>query len=111
MIEMLVGLFSLAVTIGCSMDIGYTKGTMDGRKDTIHQLFSGERDFKQYLSFRRTGGHDAELLQKLINCLRNDYGLVAEWDGLRKLWTIEVPHEGCDGFIREVSTDDAAEVE
>lgn len=94
MIEMFIGLFSLAVIIGCSMHIGYTQGTMDGRKDTIQQLFSGEADFKQYLTYRKTGGHDAEVLQKLINCLRNDYGMVAEWDGLRKFWTIEVDHEG-----------------
>lgn len=94
MVEMFIGLFSLAVIIGCSMDIGYTKGTMDGRKDTIHQLFSGEADFKQYLTYRKTGGHDADVLQKLVNCLRNDFGMVAEWDGLRKVWTIEVDHEG-----------------
>ena len=26
------------------------------------------------------------------NCLRNDYGMYAEWDGLRNFWTIEVEH-------------------
>lgn len=89
----------------------YRTGFNSGRRDTIHQLFSGEQDFKQFIAYRRTGGHDAELLQKLINCLRNDYDMVAEWDGLRRVWTIEVPREGCDGFIREVSANAAAEVE
>lgn len=68
----------------------YSIGFRAGRHDAIHQLFSGEQDFEQYLAYRKTGGHDAELLQKLVNCLRNDYGMVAEWDGLRKFWTIEL---------------------
>ena len=81
------------LTLGLCL-VNYRAGFLSGRHDTIHQLFSGEHDFKQYITYRKTGGHDAELLQKLVNCLRNDYGLVAEWDGLRKFWTIEVDHEG-----------------
>lgn len=74
--------------------ICYWSGFNSGRSDTIRQLFSGEHDFKRYLDYRKTGGYPAELLNKLVNCLRNDYGMVAEWDGLRKVWTIEVDHEG-----------------
>ena len=72
----------------------YRSGKRHGASDVIHQLFAGESDFYQYQTYRMTGGKDAELLRKLVNCLRNDYGLVAEWDGLRKFWTIEVDHEG-----------------
>lgn len=61
MVEMFVGLVSLAVIIGCSLDIGYTKGVMDGRKKTIERLFYGEKDFRNYLEYRRQqmgGGED-----------------------------------------------------
>ena len=85
---------AVVAAIGCLSFAWYSVGFQNGRRDTIHQLFSGEKDFKQYLSYRKTGGEYAELLQKLINCLRNDFGLVAEWDGLRRFWTIEVDHEG-----------------
>lgn len=31
----------------------YRLGFMHGRRDTIHQLFAGEKDFKQYLTYRK----------------------------------------------------------
>lgn len=30
----------------------------------------------------------------LLRCLENDYGIKASWDGLRKLWNIELTEEG-----------------
>ena len=30
----------------------------------------------------------------LLRCLENDYGIKASWDGLRKLWCIELTEEG-----------------
>lgn len=87
-----------AIVITIIMLAGYFAAYLLGREDGIKYvwllLFPGKSDFMQYLDYRKTGGHDAEQLQKLVNCLRNDYGLVAEWDGLRKFWTIEVDHEG-----------------
>jgi hypothetical protein len=72
--------------------VWYRCGFNSGRRYAIRQLFAGEKDFVHYLSYRRSGGQDALLLQKLVNCLRNDYGMFAEWDGLRNVWTIEVEH-------------------
>lgn len=31
----------------------YRLGFMHGRRDTIHQLFAGEKDFKQFLAYRK----------------------------------------------------------
>ena len=33
--------------------IGHEHGFVDGRKNTIHALFYGEKDFKRYLDYRR----------------------------------------------------------
>ena len=44
------------VHITCLFVLGfasYRLGFMHGRRNTIHQLFAGEKDFKQYLTYRR----------------------------------------------------------
>lgn len=51
--EALIGILALAVIIGCSMNIGYARGLLDGRKKTIERLFYGEKDFRNYLEYRR----------------------------------------------------------
>ena len=74
--------------------IGRDDGFTSGVKHAISYLFDCEEDYRRYLDYRRTGGNEAIMLQRLQNCLHNDFGMVAEWDGLRKVWTIEVDHEG-----------------
>lgn len=71
----------------------YRTGKRHGASDVIHQLFAGQADFYKYLIYRKTGGNDAEVLRKLVACLRNDHGMYAEWDGLRGFWTIEVDRD------------------
>lgn len=36
-----------------------------------------------------------ERMELLTTSLRNDYGIDASWDGLRRLWTIELTEDGC----------------
>lgn len=36
-----------------------------------------------------------EQMKRLITLLRNDYDIDASWDGLRKLWSIELTEGGC----------------
>lgn len=78
------------VSFACSAYCWYRIGLRNGRSDTISQLFAGEKDFYMYLSWRMTGGKDAEILRKLVACLRDDYNIVAEWDGMLYRWNIEV---------------------
>ena len=44
------------IHVACLLCLGiasYRLGFINGRHDTIHQLFSGEKDFKQYLTYRK----------------------------------------------------------
>lgn len=44
------------VHIACLIGLGfasYRLGFHHGRHNAIHQLFAGEKDFKQYLTYRR----------------------------------------------------------
>lgn len=43
----------LVICLLCFGISSYKLGFIHGRHDTIHQLFSGEKDFKQYLVYRR----------------------------------------------------------
>lgn len=51
-------LFLYFACLGAGCAACYKVGFMHGRLDTIHRLFSGEKDFKQFLEYRRQQTED-----------------------------------------------------
>lgn len=45
--------FLIAVLLSALVYAIYDLGFTNGRKDTIRQLFRGERDFQNYLAYRK----------------------------------------------------------
>ena len=45
--------FLIAVLLSALVYAIYDLGFINGRKDTIRQLFMGERDFQNYLAYRK----------------------------------------------------------
>lgn len=45
--------FLIAVLLSALVYAIYDLGFTNGRKDTIRQLFMGERDFQNYLAYRK----------------------------------------------------------
>ena len=93
-------ILTLAVYLSSNL-LWYRDGKRHGASDVIHQLFAGESDFYRYQIYRMTGGRDAWMLNRLLLCLRNDYGMVIDWDATNEAWVIEVdrdevPEEGRD---------------
>ena len=53
MLEVLISIVCCVIFGACCYTIGHEHGFVDGRKNTIHALFHGEKDFKRYLDYRR----------------------------------------------------------
>lgn len=88
MLNFIVGMLSVLLAVGAS----YELGRMDGEKKRLIELFRGEDDLKRFIEYKIFAGDEAEAMRQLICTLRDERGIVADWDGTT--WTIRGSHEG-----------------
>lgn len=63
------------------------KAHADGERNAIKQVRSRSEDYRK--GYAAGAEAEKEITGKLLRALENDYGLHAEWDGLRRFWTTE----------------------
>ena len=63
--------------------------------DQDEWFFDEEHDPHQSSCCRHVKENQSPPYDNLINCLENDYGIKAEWDGLRKVWVTERSKPEC----------------